>query len=100
MTNQRYTEEFRREAVKLALESEKTNREIADNLGVKYKTLMNWLHQSMKNRSPKNIKSIDYKSRYQTVIDENKALQKALKQAKLERDILKKAAAYFASQNM
>ena len=45
-------------------------------------------------------KSIDYKSRYQELINEVDKLKKDLKQTTLEREILKKAAAYFASQNM
>lgn len=100
MANQRYTEEFKKEAVKLALETDKTNQQLADNLGVKYKTLMNWIHKSMQDKTPENNKGVDYKSRYQELVDTNTKLQKELKQAQLERDILKKAAAYFASQSM
>lgn len=51
-------------------------------------------------KSPAKSNSIDYKSRYQELIDENQKLKKSLKQAEQEREILKKAAAYFASQNM
>ncbi len=39
MTNQKYTAEFRCEAVKLALESDDTYRMISDNLGINYKSL-------------------------------------------------------------
>ena len=98
MANQKYTAEFKKEAVKMALESNESRAKIAKNLGVHYKTFSNWIHQEMKKpTSPE--KSIDYKSRYQELIDENNKLKKNLKQAQQERDILKKATAYFANQN-
>jgi len=96
--NQKYTKEFRKEAVKLALESDEPKQKIADNLGVKYKTLLTWITQSMKVKDEPN-NPVDFKSRYQEMVSENAQLKKELKQTKLEREILKKAAAYFASQN-
>ena len=99
MSNARYSAEFKKEAVKLALESELKNKEIAANLGVKYKTLMNWISVSMQ-KPDASPKAVDYKSSYQEMSTKYAKLQKELKQAKMERDILKKAAAYFASQNM
>jgi len=97
--NQTYTKEFRKEAVKLALESDVPKQKIADNLGVKYKTLLTWITLSMK-VIDKTDKPVDFKSRYQELVSENAQLKTELKQTKLEREILKKAAAYFASQNM
>ena len=99
MAKQKYTEEFKKEAVKMALESGETNAQIADNIGVKYKTLWNWIQKSMIKPDTSN-QSIDYKSRYQELVDEVTKLKKDLKQTTIEREILKKAAAYFASQNM
>ena len=99
MPNQTYTKEFRKEAVKLALESDVPKQKIADNLGVKYKTLLSWITLSMK-VIDKTDKPVDFKSRYQELVSENAQLKTELKQTKLEREILKKAAAYFASQNM
>jgi transposase len=97
--NQKYTKEFRKEAVKLALESDEPKQKIADNLGVKYKTLLTWITLSMK-VIDETDKPVDFKSRYQELVSENSQLKKELKQTKLEREILKKAAAYFANQNM
>lgn len=99
MPNQKYTKEFRKEAVKLALESDEPKQKIADNLGVKYKTLLTWITISMK-VIDETDKPVDFKSRYQELVSENAQLKTELKQTKLEREILKKAAAYFASQNM
>ncbi len=99
MPNKKYTNEFKKEAVKLALESDSSKSEIADNIGVKYTTLCTWIKQSMVDPM-KSDNPIDYKSRYQELVTQNNQLKKDLKQAKLEREILKKAAAYFAKQNM
>ena len=98
MGYQRYTKEFKEEAVKLCLQPDANIREIADNLGVKYNTICNWISKAMSN-SPQEIK-IDYKTQYQQLSSENADLKKKLKQAETEREILKKAAAYFAKQNL
>ena len=98
MGYQRYTKEFKEEAVKLCLQPDANRQEIADNLGVKYNTICNWISKAMSNSS-KEIK-IDYKTQYQQLSSENADLKKKLKQAETEREILKKAAAYFAKQNL
>lgn len=98
MSYQRYNQEFKDEAIKLCIQPGANRREIADNLGVKYKTICNWISKSMSN-SPKDTK-VDYKTQYQQLSSENRDLKKKLKQAETEREILKKAAAYFAKQNL
>ena len=98
MGYQRYTKEFKDEAVKLCLQPDANRREIADNLGIKYKTICSWISKAMLIPS-KDIK-IDYKTQYQQLSSENADLKKKLKQAETEREILKKAAAYFAKQNL
>lgn len=98
MRYQRYTKEFKAEAVKLCLQPDANRQKIADNLGVKYKTICNQISKAMSNPS-KDIK-IDYKTQYQQLSAENIDLKKKLKQAETERKILKKAAAYFARQNL
>ena len=84
--------------MKLCLQPDANRQEIADNLGVKYKTICSWISKAMLT-PPKDIK-IDYKTQYQQLSSENAALKKKLKQAETEREILKKAAAYFAKQNL
>ncbi|WP_150464774.1 transposase, partial [Francisella sp. XLW-1] len=49
MGYQRYTEEFKNNAVKLCLQPNANRQEIADNLGVKYKTICNWISKAMSN---------------------------------------------------
>ena len=67
------------------------------NLHVKYKTLSSWISKAM-SQPPKDAK-IDYQSHYQQLLTENNELKKKLKKTEVEREILKKAAAYFASQS-
>ena len=98
MKYQRYTKEFKDNAVKLCLQTGANRQEIADNLGVNYKTICTQISKAMSNPS-KDIK-IDYKTQYQQLSSENAELKKKLKQAETEREILKKAAAYFSKQNL
>lgn len=90
----KYTYEFKKEAVKLVQSSDKSIRLIADELGMNYKTLSNWVRTSMKSPSKTNKNN----HHYQELLSENNKLKKELKRAQQERDILKKATAYFASQ--
>ena len=98
MTRTRHTGEFKREAVKLALESDETYKVISDNPGINYKTLTYWIRASMASNTDKD-KDIDYKSRYQQLINENTELKRKLKKMEIEREVLKKATAYFANPN-
>lgn len=93
--NRVYTDEFRREAVKLAQTSDKSYTLIAQELGMSSKTLSNWVRAAMKAPIKSNNRSKE--SHYQELLKENAKLKRELKRAQQEREILKKAAAYFAS---
>ena len=54
MIRTRHTGEFKREAVKLALESDETYKVISDNLGINYKTLTYWIRASMASNTDKD----------------------------------------------
>jgi transposase len=84
----RYPEEFKREAVKQVVERGYSVAEVAERLGVCTKTLYQW--RTNLHGGPKDIKS----SSDQAEIAKLKA---ELDRVKEERDILKKAARYFAS---
>ena len=74
-------------AVKLSYASLKAIREIASDLGVSEAILYRW----------RQIYGPDgNKTRYATLEEENRALQLENAELKMERDMLKKAAAYFA----
>jgi len=68
---EKYTSEFRKEAVRLALQTDQPKTK-NQNITVKYQNLE----------------------------EENRALRAKIKRIEQERDILKKAAAYFASQDL
>ena len=96
-----YTSEFKREAVKLAQSSDRPTSQIAAELGVKANTLYNWVSTAMKDKTgPVAATEPKSKHSYQEFERENKRLTKELKRAEMEREILKKAAAYFASQEL
>jgi len=88
----RYTKEFREEAVKLALQS-KAFSKTASDLGIPAGTLMTWIKQ-LKNQS--FVKGHDALPNVHHLLEENRRLHKELSIVKEEREILKKASAYFA----
>lgn len=90
----RYTQEFKSEAINMAVNSDLSLSEVASNLGLNYKTLYNWVKGSM----PESSSTQAGKSKIKELESEVRALRRDLKRARQERDILKKAAAYFASQ--
>lgn len=91
-----YTKEFRQEAVQLALKSP-TIHQAANNLGIPPGTLYSWIEQAKKsNHTSQNIKENDARIDVAKLIEENRRLHKELLIAKEEKEILKKAAAYFA----
>lgn len=103
----KYTAEFKREAVKLAQSSDKRIYQTAQDLGMNEKTLYNWVAIAMRSKPKDNMPSkasekpsTNTKHRYQELEEENAKLKKELARAQMERDILKKAAAYFASQEL
>ncbi len=84
----RPTPEFRREAVRLALTSGRTRREVADDLGIGLSTLTRWVRQDRDAEEPAEDQA-DLRAELKRLRKENAVL-------KQERDILKKAAAFFA----
>jgi transposase len=88
ITRARYDEEFKKNAVKLSYASPKTVKQIADDLGVHENLLYNWR---------KKYTADGDKTRYATLEDELKALKRENAELIMERDMLKKATAYFAS---
>jgi len=88
-----YSEEFKIEAIKLVLEGGTTVPEVATKLGLKPNQLYNWMQS---HRLPGEIKAMIDKQK--ELEAENKRLRKALAKAQQEKEILKKAAQYFAKE--
>lgn len=87
MTYQRYTEEFRAEAVRQVTERGYSVGDVADRLGVSTKSLYAWIRAD---KTPKKEKD---------AVAEIARLKRELKRVEEERDILKKAAVYFAKES-
>jgi transposase len=90
----KYTSEFKREAVRLMESSEKPSSEVARQLGVGRNQLYKWKEQ-MDKRGAEAFPGIGRRSAQG---DEVARLKRELERVKEERDILKKAAAYFARE--
>lgn len=90
MSGKRYTEEFKQEAVKQITERGYAVAEVADRLGVTVHSLYAWL-KKYGGKNPREAHKSDIEA-------ENARLKAELKRVTMERDILKKAAAYFANQ--
>lgn len=89
-----FTAEFKRSAVALILEQNYSRQQAADNLGIGVSTLDNWLHQHRRtNGAAHTDEQVDLKKR-------NAELEKENRRLTMERDILKKAAAYFAKDHL
>ncbi len=89
-TRPAYPEEFRREAIEL-LRAGRTPRELAESLGVSQQTLRNWRRQDQLDRHERDDGlSSDEREELRRLRRENARLTQ-------ERDLLKRAAAFFAA---
>jgi transposase-like protein len=89
----KYTQAYKDEAVELVVSSGRPIAEIARDLGINEGTLGNWVHTAKKSgKLTEKPLEIDERARLKELEEENRRL-------KMERDFLKKAAAWFASQN-
>jgi transposase len=89
----RYTEEFKAEAVQLARSSpEKSIRQLAYEIGVADQTLRNWVKQAQIDRGERGGLNTEEREELRRLRKENKILRQ-------EREILKKAAAFFAKED-
>jgi len=84
------TAEFRQEAVRVALTSGLTRKQVAADFGVGFSTLSKWIQQDRKNPE---------KPTAQTDLErENAELRKENRLLREEREVLKKATISFAGQ--
>ncbi len=93
----RYTKEFREEAVKMVTEEKLSLPEAARRLSLPPSTLGNWVKQFKAGR----LGEVGKTYRSLTEIEMELArTKKELVEVKMERDIIKKAAAYFAKESL
>ena len=89
----RYPPKFRRQAIELVRPDERPVTQIASDLGVSDQTLRNWLRQA----------DIDEGRRDGLTTEERAAmirLRRANRVLEMENEILKRAAAFFARENV
>ena len=92
MGHQRYTAEFKDEAVRQVLERGYPVSEVAARLGVTPHSLYKWTKAARPSRAEQQDDELLVAKR------ENLRLRAELRRTQEERDILKKAAAYFARE--
>ena len=91
-TRPAYPPEFRREAIEL-LRAERSPRELSESLGVSEQTLRNWRRQDQIDRHERDDGvTTDERAELARLRRENQRLRQ-------ERDLLKRAAAFFATEN-
>lgn len=96
-TDRKYTAEFRDAAVKQVEQGERTMTAVARSLEMSVKTLANWVYrgragQPLVSKAPAQP-TTDAQAELSRLRQENARLR-------LEKEILKKAAAYFARESM
>lgn len=92
MTKKRYTKEYKLGAVKLVVDEGVSPAKAAKDLGISYCTLKNWVYAFRKNKADAFPGKGNLLPADQRVVD----LEKRLRRAEMERDILKKTIVFFA----
>jgi transposase len=93
MARKVYTSEFKQSAISLVTEQSYKPEEAAKNLGINVHTLKYWLKRHRKSGGVVDpAEQVDLRQR-------NAELEREVARLRMERDILKKAAAFFAKES-
>ncbi|KOX31434.1 transposase [Saccharothrix sp. NRRL B-16348] len=99
MVMKHYPPEFRAEAVALYRSRPgATIKSVAQDLGVNHETLRNWIRLDDAQRTEAPATTTASASATASPEDENAALRRRIRELEEERDILRKAARYFAGE--
>jgi len=90
MQRRKFSSEFKQEAVALIQRSGQSANQVAKELGVSQTALSRWLREATSAASNPNG---------WRAAEELKALRREVERLRMERDILKKAAAFFANES-
>ncbi len=90
----RYPDDFKQDAVRLVTEEKYRFKAAAEAVGVSQKSLRDWHARLAPQPTP-----CGENATVEQLHQENKRLRKQLKRAEMEREILKKATAYFAKES-
>jgi transposase len=95
----KYSKEFRDSTVQLIINNNEPVVKVASDLDINPKTLYTWV-TAYKKEHNMPIRDARYNSNSEPLDIEVKRLRRELKIVKQERDILKKATAYFAKETL
>ena len=87
----KFTEEYRLEAVRMVTDTSRPIAQVARDLGINEGTLGNWVAKYRADNPASEELTVDERARLKELERENRELR-------LERDFLKKAAAFFAKE--
>jgi transposase len=90
-----YSDEFKRDAVRLVVDEKYTFAAAAQAVSVSVKSLREWHKKFAPPLDP-----CGENATLEELREENKGLRRQLRRAELEREILKKATAYFAKESL
>jgi len=88
----RYPKEFRRDAAALVIDQHRTIADVARELGVVEQTLGNWVRQERVDRGERDGTPTELR-------EENTRLRRELRRVEMERDLLKKATAFWVKES-
>lgn len=92
-SRRKFTPEYKAEAVALVIESKRSIPEVAESLGIHENTLGNWVNKAKeRGEVPENPLTLSERAELAKLRKDNAQLQ-------MDNSFLKKAAAWFASQN-
>ena len=91
----KHTHEFKQEAIKLVTEQHYSQAEVARRLGINAKNLSRWIKEA----EATNSEMPKAKKKAKAEQEELLQLRKEVKRLRMEREILKKAAAFFANES-
>jgi len=86
-----YTPQQKAEAVEIVVSTQQSVRQVAHNLGIAESSLSRWVRESRGNSATKSPGALSRDERQELV-----QLRRQVKQLEMERNFLKKAAAFFA----
>ena len=94
----KYSEDFRRDAVDLVRSSGRTLRDVGRELGVNHETLRGWVSAAKRADEQRAGHNADGGELSGAERDELRRLRRKVAELELEKEILRKAAAYFAKE--
>ncbi|PQJ88530.1 MULTISPECIES: transposase [Aliivibrio] len=95
-TRRTFTLEYKQDAVKLVTEQGYSRQKAADSLGISLSAIITWVRQKSPIGDSKEAKSVTLNLSERSELER---LRKENQRLLMERDILKKAAVFFAKEN-